>query len=83
MRNYCICCGSRLAAPVDVPHPRCRACMQDCRMVSQEKMLRGQQCPFMLRRGSAAGAGWPRPPRAVGVDSFEWRGRLRRDVPGG
>ncbi len=66
-------------------------------MMAVAKVLRGPLCPFILRRGSmihyvpSLPPEMPMPPRtgivATGSvfsdGTFEWRGRRRRNVPGG
>lgn len=90
----CHCCGG--VPDIHDTSPRyCHVCRDGCKLVATATILRCAACPFLNGRKPPAitvpppkSASAPeRAQRALGTkiadDSFEWRGRVRRNVPGG
>lgn len=75
----CHCCGR----PTDLVEsdPRfCGYCRKNCVLVGTMKILRGRACPFL--RGMSPELP-PEPHLPVEPDTFFWKGRWRRNIPGG
>lgn len=94
--SRCHCCGAQ-PDPHDTTPRYCNLCRDGCRLVAVATILRGSLCPFL--RGKAVLAREPlivevpttltrittqlQTPAVPGAETFEWRGRHRRNVPGG
>lgn len=89
MSARCHCCGGVPDTNDTIPR-YCRFCRANCRLVASALILRAEGCPFlngkkppvvMIPTGVRTGV------VATGTmyddGSFEWRGRRRRNVPGG
>lgn len=84
MSDLCHCCGG----PADTRRGvlrYCHLCRSGCTLVEKDRILRGPSCPFVAvvpsnEMVTRMRTGFYIAPRE---EDFWWRGRMRRNVPGG
>lgn len=91
----CHCCGNE---PDDhaTAYRYCAACRVGCRLIAVDTLSRGTSCPFLRERAASKQRPPIEPKREPvvaregllstglpGSTDFWWRGRARRNVPGG